>query len=174
MSNPVIVAAARQIAAAAAQHEKAADGLACARAARARIADRIAVLDASRGEIIARRQRGEVLPDDGGQLALISADREALAAMVFDADGVVASALAPVQAAENAVAMARQGLRQVEDEAAEGALVAHAAVLDGLLLETVGRLADVNGRLRRPRPAWGPSRPLGEALRRLQLARGEI
>jgi hypothetical protein len=174
MPNPAIVAAARQIAAAAAQHDKAADGLACARAARARIADRIAALDASRGEIIARRQRGEVLPDDGGQLALISADREALAAMIPDADGVVASALMPAQAAENAVAMARQGLQQAEDEAAEAALAAHAAKLDALLLATVEHLSGLNSRLRRVRPAWGPSRLLSEALRRLQLANGEI
>jgi hypothetical protein len=174
MPNPLIVAAARQIATAVAEHEKAAAALDCALAARARIADRIAALDSTRAGIIGRRQRGEVLPDDGPSLCLIDADTQGLAAMTADADALVSDARGPVQAADQAIAAARQGLQQAEDEAAEVALVAHAAKLDALLLATVERLGGLNSRLRRVRPAWCPSRPLTEALRRLQLANGEI
>lgn len=95
MPHPSITAAARQIAAAVAEHEKSSAALDCALAARARIADRIAALDASRAEIIVRRQRGEVLPDDGGALALNAADREGLAAMTADADTMVSAARGP-------------------------------------------------------------------------------
>jgi hypothetical protein len=174
MSNPAILAAARQIAAAAAEHEKASVALEGAHTARQRIVDRLTALDVKRGEIVARRGRGDLLPDDGGQLALIGADREALAAMIPDADGVVASARAPALAAEQAIAVARQVLEQAQDEAAEVALAEHAAKLDALLLTTVTELGGLNSRLRRVRPAWGPSRPLSEALRRLQLQNGEI
>jgi hypothetical protein len=174
MPNPVIVATARQIAAAVAQHEKAAVAFEGARAARQRIVDRLGALDAKRAEIIARRQRGEVEPNDGGELALISADQEGLTAMLPDATAIVTAARAPVQAADQAIAAARQGLQQAEDEAAETALAAHAARLDALLLATVEQLGSVHGRLHRTQPAWGPSRTLSEALRRLQLQRGEI
>ena len=174
MPNPAILAATRQIAASVAQHQKAADALVAAEAARHRVVERIAALDASRADIIARRQRGEVLPDDGPSLALIGADREALAAMLPDADGVVNAARAPVQVAGNALAAAQQGLQQTEDEAAELALTAHAAKLDALLLDTVTHLGAVHGRLGRQRSTWCPSRPLSDALRRLQLVNGEI
>jgi hypothetical protein len=174
MPDPSILAATRQIAAAVARHETAAAALENARAARARIVERVAALDAGRSEIIGRRQRGQIQPDDAGALALNAADREGLAAMMSDAAAVVDAARAPVEAAGNALTVARQGLQQAEDEVAEVALAAHAAVLDGLLLETVGRLADVHSRLLRPRPTWGPSRGLSEGLRRLQLQRGEI
>jgi hypothetical protein len=130
MPNAVIVAAARHIAAAVAEHEKAAGALENAQAARQRIIDRLAALDSKRTEIVTRRQGGNTHPDDAGQLALIAADKEGLVAMLPDADAVVASALAPVQAAASAVAMARQALQQTEDELAEKALAEHAATLD--------------------------------------------
>lgn len=46
--------------------------------------------------------------------------------------------------------------------------------LDGLLVETVERLAQQGKALSRAGPVWGPSTPLVAALRRLQAALGTL
>lgn len=172
--HPAIAAGARALAEAERTLHHASGALASADAARGNIDTRIADLVTQRVAIVARRASGDHWPDDGGQLALIAADIEGLDAMKPDADAVIAAARLPVQTAQNAMGHARAQLARAEAGTTEAALIEHASRLDGLLLETVERLAQQGKALSRARPVWGPSPPLVAALRRLQAVLGTL
>jgi hypothetical protein len=172
MIHPDISAAAQQVAAAVAQHQRAAEGLAQADASRAQVAERLAEFDNQRAAIIARHRAGNGHPDDPGRVALLDADRADLASMLADADGVVAAARVAVQEAGSALAMARAHFQCSEDELTEATLIEHIGRLDGLMTETLRQLGELGTRLGRGKAAWGPSAELWGGLRRIQAGRG--
>ncbi len=171
--SPALLAAAHAVAAAECRRETAAAALAGAEARAAHVRGRTAALEREREAIIARRQRGQQAPDDGPRLALIAADLDGLAALQRDADAAVEAARRPAEDAARILATARHVLRQAEDDAARAALLDYAGRLDGLLLEAIAQLDALRERQpHRGIPAWGPSPPLWEALRRLRFQRG--
>lgn len=166
-----IAAASKQVAAAERDHARAMKALTAAIGERDKRAGLLAGLNGQRAAVVARRQAGDRQPDDAAQLALLEADREGMNALLAEAEAAVALAQEPVNAAMQAVSVARHSLEQAVATAEEEALLAHAVVLDGLMLETVQRLE----RLRAGgNPKWGPSPELRLALRRLSSMRGEL
>ncbi len=171
--NAALVVAAHALAAAERRRKEAAAALTEVEARAERIRGRTAALECERAAIIARRQRGQQEPDDGPRLALIAADLDGLAALQRDADAAVEAARRPAEDAARILATAHHVLRQEEDAAARAGLVAYAGRLDGLLLEAIAQLDALRERQpHRGIPAWGPSPPLWEALRRLRFQRG--
>jgi chromosome segregation ATPase len=155
--------------------QRASAELAAANAQYDQIAERVAALDATRAEIIARRQRGNLQPDDGAQLELAAADREGLSGILAEAEAVVTAARGPGQEARQALSEAQRGLQIAEDTAAMGRLVEHAGRLDALMLATTGQIAEVQARLGHTgRPAWAPSAELYRELRKLTAAVGGL
>ena len=97
--NPAISAGARALAEAEHALQRASPALGSAETYLATICDRIAELGTQRADIAARRSRGDHEPDDAGRLALIAVDIEGLEGMAPDADGRIAAARRPVEAA---------------------------------------------------------------------------
>lgn len=167
-----IAAASRQLAAAEREHARALKSLTAAIGERNKRAGRVDVLHGEREAVVARRQAGDRQPNDAAQLLLLEADREGMNALLAEAEEAVAVAQAPVNASMQAMSTARQLLDQAVAAAEEEALLAHAVVLDGLMLETVQRLERL--RAGAGQPKWGPSAELRAALRRLSSMRGEL
>jgi hypothetical protein len=168
-----IRAAARALAGAESNHARAVREAELPQAERAKIVARLADLDAKRAAVADRRGRGQTGPDDGGILALIGVDREALETLLVAADAAVAEATRPVEAAYQAVISAHQHLQHVEAQAEMDALVEHAKHLDGIMLATLQRLAPLTDQ-RGGRPPYGPTAELRTALRRVSMLRGEM
>ena len=173
-TNPAITAQARAVAEAEQALQRASPALSSAETYLATIRDRIAELGTQRADIAARRSRGDHEPDDAGRLALIAVDIEGLEGMVPDADGRIAAARRPVEAATHAVDHARAKLAQAEAAALEAALIEHARHLDMLMVDTLTRLNQAEAQLSHHRPTWGPSANLIAALRRRQAALGTL
>ena len=128
---------------------------------------RVASADAAKAEIAARRNAGEHHPDDAGNLALITLDREGLAALVAEAEAAAAPARAARNAARQALASARHHAQLAEDTAALSALTTHATRLAELLASTLGAIDEVAQRAGQAgRPAWVPTRGFYEVVRR--------
>lgn len=155
-----------------AQVERAAEALATTESAHLRILNRMQDLDTQRAALIVRRQRGETHPDDAASLALLDADRSGLEELRREAEVAVIAAKQPHDAAKKAVETARWQLQRAEDEAAEVALIEHASRLDELLRSTMGEIAAISQKLRRPRPSWLGSDELYADLRHLRLVSG--
>lgn len=104
-------------------------------------------------------------------MALIEADTESLRTMLADANAQVVIVKAPAEQAKQRVSFARAELAQAENAATEAGLVDYLRRLDGLMLAGLTQLSKVS---RRPKPIWGASAQLFDALRTLAVKRGEM
>src|SRR3954470_22690850 len=86
------------------------------------IRSRVAEFEAKRREIGTRRAQGDQRDSDGADLALISADAEALTEILQRRDADAAAARAAAEVAVRSLQNARENLRVVEDRVVEDAL----------------------------------------------------
>lgn len=206
-SDPVLTGAARRVVEAEERERATAGALALARQGQARVQARLDAVGAERGEIAARRVRGDAHADDAARVALLALDAEALAPLLERAKDATAAARTAQEAAARELAEARTALTQAEAAGVAAALAAHALALGGLLGETVAQhgaaaagvgftgvpavraaLVQVAGQfdgvlvavlhqlaaVQSGLPAWGPSEPLRDALRRVQAQLGTL
>ncbi len=170
-----ILPQARQVADAEARQQRAARQLEAATAELSTAQARTADLTTERASIVARRARGQVEPDDAGRLALLAADLEALAGIEAEALARVEAARGPYDLASTMVANARRALEHAEHEQAKAALLAYLRQLDTAMQAGIAELAVVQQQLGTAGvPAWGPSRELAQALRKVLAMRNEL
>jgi hypothetical protein len=170
----IINAAAHQLAVAIGEAERTGAALSAAREKVDAIEQRIAVKQAERAAIVARRARGEQQPADGGELELIAVDVEGLRTMLAGAEQQAGIVRGPAQEAKRQVDFARQALARSEAEATEAGLIDHLTRLDQLMLATIGQLDEVRRMTGKPIPPWGPSPALAQALTKIRAARREL
>lgn len=161
-----IAGAAHSVATAQQQLETASAKLASASDEYERVEQRIVALNVSRDGIISRRVGGDQRSGDAAELALVDADRQALAPILAEAQAAMNAARGPVQQAKRAVDLAKQNLQIVEDRQAMAKLLDHATQLGDLLFETIKRIDDLHPRVGGGRLPWAPSRELYQALYR--------
>ncbi|MDO9713781.1 hypothetical protein [Paracraurococcus lichenis] len=170
-TDHALLAAAERVPAAEQQLTAARVALRDAELARDKIAARIRELDEARTAIIARRQRGETRDDDGAVLELNRADHEGLVELLSQSEASVTAAQGSVQAASQALEMARHAFTRLEAERAEDALRQRAEELAALLAACIDELRAERGKLGGGRIAWTPSRSLMDRLVPLDLGR---
>ena len=171
MPDLAIEAAARALAAAELEAEA---ETALLRGAEARLGDlrsKMAAMVERRREIGERRSRGHKELDDAGELALIGADAEALAAIIAEHDGDVATAHSGAVRAIRLVDAARVGLTLCEARALEAAAQQAADDLQERLLLAVNTLRGARDVLGGGQIRWLPSADLMRVLTPLDLGR---
>ncbi|WP_158933015.1 hypothetical protein [Acidisphaera sp. S103] len=161
-----IAGAAHSVATAQQQLESASAKLASAGEQYELVERRVVALNVKRDNIVSRRVGGDQRPSDAAELALIDADREALAPILAESQEEMAAARGPVQAAKRAVDLSKQNLQLVEDRLAMAALLEHAAQLGDRLYATIKQLDDLHSRVGGGRLPWAPPRDLYQALHR--------
>jgi hypothetical protein len=164
--DPEIAGASHAVASAQQNLESVSAKLASASAAYDQVGLRVVALDVKRDDIIGRRLRGDQRPSDAVDLALVDADRQALAPILAEAQAAVSAARSPVQQAKRDLDLQKQNLQLVEGRIKLAALVDYATQLGDLLSETIKQIDDLNPRVGGGRSPWAPPRELYHALHR--------
>jgi hypothetical protein len=164
--DPEIADAAHAVASAQQHLENASAKLATAGVEYEQVEQRVVALNVKRDDIVSRRLGGDQRPGDAAELALVDADRQALAPILAEVQAAMDAARGPVQQARHAVEVSKQNLKLVEDRRAMAALLEHATQLGDLLSTTIKRLDDLHSRVGGGRLPWAPPRDLYQALHR--------
>jgi hypothetical protein len=166
MVDPEIVGAAQSVATAQQNLENTSAKFASAGEEYSLVEKRVVALNDKRDNIVSRRLGGDQRPGDAADLALIDADRQALASILAEVQAAMDAARGPVQVAKRAVDLSKQNLQLVEERLAMAALLEHATQLGDLLSTTIKRLDDLHSRVGGGRLPWAPPRDLYQALHR--------
>jgi hypothetical protein len=168
-----IESAASALAQARAEAAKAAEYLDRAKAAQARVQERVDALGAERSGIVTASQKRAGDAHAALRLATIDADLADLGPAVAEQVQAVAIARGQADASNAAVVRAQQMLDMSADSQLLGKLTAHANRLDELLCKTLVEIAAIDKRTGR-RPSWAPSSEVYAALTKLHLTANGI
>lgn len=169
--HAAIADAADAVARAAAEERRLHDELQTADAPRLLAQQRLRDKAAERAAIGARRAAGNATPEDPGMLLAIQLDVEGLQTVLAETQAAALPLRERAMQATRATADARHRLAAAEAAAREAILVEHAHACETALLAVVHRLDAVRVG---PRPVWGASVALRNALRDLAARRGEL
>lgn len=143
-----------------------------AEAARNEVSSLIRDLDAVRGDIIARRQRGEKRDDDGAVLELAAADREGLVSILAEREAALVAVRNPVATISRELEMARIVFARMEGKRIEDALRERLENLSELMVKAIDQMRENRTSLgQHGQLPWVPSRGLMDRLTPLDLGR---